>query len=415
MHMLLTALLLTVAMEANAAASDSLRRVGFSLLASPAWQIAMDQYERKWLKGKRSFSLGAEINYSALPNDSDGFAQDYHYPTLSIGAKLSLNNGVTMRRTPDPAWGKAQMVDYDSHLGDIVSVYGAFERPLFRTTHWQLSYMLRAGVGYGPHKYNLHNNIDNELIGSRFSIYFGGGLTATWQVVDDWALTVGVLYGHHSNGALNRPNKGENHVGPMMGVKYTPYSKQVKKGAPPVSPPFKKYWYADFRIGFGGKTLLEDWQLTQFNTDPDDPDYRTDHFQLYASYSAQAALMYRYARRWASGIGLDVYYGTYYQHVRDLDVAAGNHVSHSPWSVGISLHHEAYYRQLSVDMAIGYYLYRQMGTHAKTVEKPYYERIGVFYTLPKLHHMKVGLSVNAHRTKADLTELIVSIPFRLSH
>ena len=55
-----------------------------------------------------------------------------------------------------------------------------------------------------------------------------------------------------------------------------------------------------------------------------------------------------------------------------------------------------------------------MGTHAKTIEKPYYERIGVFYTLPRFHHMKVGLCVNAHRTKADLTELIVSIPIRLS-
>ena len=412
MHSLLIIFLLTVTTGAHAA-NDSLRHVGYSLLTSPAWQIAMDQYERKWLRNKNSFCFGAEINYNTLPGDSDAVAQDYNYPTLSIGIEMSLNNGVTMRRAADPSWGKAQMVDYDSHLGDIVSIYGAFDRPLVRANRWKLDYVLRAGIGYGPHKYNRHNNIDNELMGSRFSIYFGGGITATWQFANDWALMAGVLYGHHSNGALNRPNKGENHVGPVVGIQYTPYSKQLRNGTPFFTEPFQKYWYADFRFGFGGKTLLEDWQQTQFNTEPDDPDYRTDKFHLYASFSAQAAIMYRYARRWASGIGVDVYYGTYYKHVRNLDIAAGNHVGHSPWSVGISLHHEAYYHLLSLDMAIGYYLHRQMGAHAKTIEKPYYERIGVYYTLPTLHHMKVGCSVNAHLTKADLTEFIVSIPFRL--
>lgn len=413
-------LLLCTCLTTRAATEgDTARHVGYSVFVLPQWQIAMDEYERKWLRDKFAFSFGAELNYRALPSDNDAFAEDYNYPTLSAGLKLSLNNGVTMRRTADPSWGKAQMVDYDSRLGDMVTLYGSFTRPLLRRGRWELNYMLRAGVGYGPFIYNKKDNIDNELIGSAFNIYFGAGITASYQITSDLAITAGLLYGHHSNGALARPNKGENHFGPMVGVRSLPTAT-----APHTAPEGDTNVcrqgigavggaYLDFRLGLGGKTLLEDWQKTQFYTEPGEPDYRTEDFHFYMSYSASAAFMYRYARRWASGIGADVYYGTYYKHVRDLDEAAGRTVPHSPWSIGISARHEVYYHNLSLDLALGIYLHRQMGSNAKEVEQPYYERVGVFYTFPKLGHLKIGASVQAHRTKADLTELQVSFPVRL--
>ena len=391
---------------------DSTRHVGYTVYVFPQWQIAMDEYEQKWLHGKNASAFGAELNYTALPSDSDAFAMDYHYPTLSLGVKMALNHGVTMHRSPDPSWGKAQMVDYDSHLGDLFTLYGSFARPLLRKGRWQIDYVLRAGFGYGPFTYNKTNNIDNELIGSAFNIYFGAGVAASYQLAKDWALTAGLMYGHHSNGALARPNKGENHWGPVMGVRYQTATLPSHILNKPTS--FPKYWYADFRLGVGGKTLLEDWQRTQFYTDPDQPDYRTERFHFYMAYSGQASLMYRYARRWASGIGADLCYGSYYKHVQDLDEVAGHNEKHSPWSVGIAARHEVYYHRLSLDMTLGIYLYRHMGYSAKQVEQPYYERIGVFYSFPKLANMKIGASVQAHRTKADLTELIVSLPFRIS-
>lgn len=417
-------LLLCTCLTTRAATEgDTARHVGYSVFVLPQWQIAMDEYERKWLRDKFAFSFGAELNYRALPSDNDAFAEDYNYPTLSAGLKLSLNNGVTMRRTADPSWGKAQMVDYDSRLGDMVTLYGSFTRPLLRRGRWELNYMLRAGVGYGPFIYNKKDNIDNELIGSAFNIYFGAGITASYQITSDLAITAGLLYGHHSNGALARPNKGENHFGPMVGVRSLPTATaphtapegdtNVCRQGIGASSEAVGGAYLDFRLGLGGKTLLEDWQKTQFYTEPGEPDYRTEDFHFYMSYSASAAFMYRYARRWASGIGADVYYGTYYKHVRDLDEAAGRTVSHSPWSIGISARHEVYYHNLSLDLALGIYLHRQMGSNAKEVEQPYYERVGVFYTFPKLGHLKIGASVQAHRTKADLTELQVSFPVRL--
>ncbi len=421
MRKLLTLILTMMALCSHAADTDgdTARHVGFTVYAYPQWQIAMDEYERQWLCDKRAFAVGVELNYRALPSDSDAFARDYNYPTLSVGAKLALNNGVTMRRTG--SWGKAVMVDYDSRLGDIFTLYGSFERPLLRTRRWELNYMLRAGVGYSPFIYNKTDNIDNELIGSAFNIYFGAGVTASYQLTDNLALVAGLLYGHHSNGALARPNKGENHWGPMVGIRsgLTPHPLQKERGPQKTSPNGGRMegagLYLDFRLGIGGKTLLEDWQRTQFNTDPMEPDYRTEDFHFYMSYSASAALMYRYARRWASGIGADVYYGTYYKHIRDLEAQQSLPNTHvSPWSVGISARHEVYYHNLSLDMALGIYLHREMGTNAKEVEQPYYERIGVFYTFPKLGHIKVGASVQAHRTKADLTEIMVSLPIQIT-
>ena len=409
----LTVLLLSLCLHTLAAEGDSLRRTGVAVTVSPSRQIAMDQYERMWLPKKNMTTIGAQICHTMLPQDGDDQAADYGFPTLALGAELSLNNGVTMRKYDDPAWGKAQMVDYDSHLGDILTLYLSFNRPLLRTPRWEVDYHLKTGVGYGAHIYNRHDGIDNELIGSRFTIFFGAGMRATYRVSRDWGLTAGLEYGHHSNGALDRPNKGENHFGPAFGLRYMPYYEATLQKEHPRAG-FKPFWYGEVAAGIGAKSLLEEWQLTQFETDPNAPDYRTHHFRIYAALSLQASFMYRYARRWASGLGADVFYGSYSNRVAELDRQHGiDDMKHSPWSIGLAARHEVFYHRLSLAMALGVYLYREMGRSAKEIEKPYYERIGLHYTLPRTGGIKVGANVKAHLTKADFTELVVTVPISI--
>ena len=386
------------------------RQVGFTIFGGPTRQLVIDEYERKWLHGKDGLLVGAEMNLDDLSQDA--FCHDYNYPTLSFGAKLSLNYGVTMRRTEDPAWGMAEMVDYDSRLGNSLTFYGAFDRPLFRGNRWQLGYTLRTGLAIGNHPYDQKTNVDNELIGSRLTIYVGLGLTGTYQLSDQWSLMGGILYGHHSNGALARPNKGENHIAPIIGIRHTPASSHsgkhpIQQESDAVETSHSPHWLAHLRLGVGGKTLHEEWQQTQFRTPPGEEDYRTEHFHFYTAYSLSADIMRRYARRWASGIGAELFYGSYYNHI------PMNTSPTSPWSVGIAARHEAYYHQLSVDMALGVYLFRRMGEQAKAVEKPYYERIGLSYSFPRMGGLSIGFSIKAHLTKADLTEIVVAYPFRL--
>ena len=87
----------------------------------------------------------------------------------------------------------------------------------------------------------------------------------------------------------------------------------------------------------------------------------------------------------------------------------GNKGKLSPWSVGIGIRHEAFYHRFSLAMSLGYYVYRNMGEWAKELEKPYYERIGLFYNIPGTK-IKIGGQVKAHLIKADLTEFTISIP-----
>ena len=155
---------------------------------------------------------------------------------------------------------------------------------------------------------------------------------------------------------------------------------------------------------------MEEWQQTQFYTNPDEKDYRTDSFKCYLAYSFGADVMYRYARRWASGIGVDIFYGTYDGRIREINLLRNDPSEISPWSVGIAAKHEAFFGHLSLNVALGFYIYRHLGQWAKELEKPYYERIGLNYQFQKLGNIKIGVNVKAHLTKADLTEVVISYP-----
>lgn len=113
------------------------------------------------------------------------------------------------------------------------------------------------------------------------------------------------------------------------------------------------------------------------------------------------------------GIGIDAFYGTYASHIKEMDEAAGATVKHSPFSLGIAGKHEVFWHQFSLSMSLGVYLYRHMGSSAKEMETPYYERIGLHYTFARLGGLQLGMNVKAHKTKADFTEISIGYPVRL--
>lgn len=402
--------------------------------------LVMDEYQRRWQKDKNTSNYDLQFVRTWLPSDSDAFAKDFNYPNITIGLRYDNYHNVSMHRNEDPAWGLLEPVDYDSYMSDMFTLYGKFERPLLRTKHWLIDYQLGTGVGYCAKKYNTTDCIDNELIGSHLNIFFTAGVTATYRVARDWGITTGIEFAHHSNGALARPNKGVNSLAPLIGVTYCPYyeaqqkeplaqsqSKTQSQGqgqSPSASQrSHAPHWYANIDLGIGGKTLLEDWLYTQFNTPPGEADYRTEKFNTYLACALSAHAMYRYQRRWASGLGIDVFHASYSNREAQIDDKYGyTGAKHSPWSIGLSAHHEVFFGRLSVPMSLGYYLFREMGEKAKQNEKRYYERIGVRYRpFGKKHEqaegwksftsgIAFGFNINAHATKADYTEFLISVP-----
>ena len=407
-------LLSTLSINVTAEVNDSLSiaKMGIEFRYIPAQTLTLDKEPRIWTKTKDTHSWAAQINVTPTKN---AYAHDYNYPTFSFGLRYHLNHGTTMHR--DDPWGEAQPVNYTSKLGNFLTLYGTFNRPLYRSKHWQWEYYLGTGIAYTSLKYNQKNDIDNEYIGSHLNIYFNAGLYGQVKIAKEWSVKGGLDFAHHSNGAMARPNKGANYFGPFVGLVYEPQqaTSPIAKRNTEATQPFQKYWFTEFTLGLGGKTLLEEWLQTQFNTPQGQPDYRKEHFTYYGAYSFHTHLLYRYARRWASGVGVGLFYGEYAHRIARMDKENGHtDEKHSPWSASIEARHEVYYGNVSVRLTLGYYLYRHMGYSANHgLEYPYHEQVGVFYSFPKLKGLTLGFSVNAHATKADFTELQLSIPVRL--
>ena len=403
-----------VATQAKAIEKDSIRHWGFTVSVMKSEIIALDKNQRKYLKEKENGSVALELNHINLPSDHDSYAKDYNYPSLSIGLRYTMNNRVRFHRTPDLAWDKIEEVPYNSRLGNTLSLYGTFQRAIHRNKHWETSYSLSGGIGYTNRWYDKDKKIDNGFIGTPVLIYFGAGIHQTYRFAREWGVRASLEFVHHSNGSFYHPNKGSNCVGPSVGIVYYPYYETfIREHGSFQSAPFKKFLYLDLTVGIGAKTLVEDWQITQFRTPKTDPNYRTGDFKRYATYSLQANLMYRYARRWASGIGIDAFYNTYAPHIEQLEKKEGNNIDCKPWSFGIAGKHETFFHNLSVNVALGTYLYRRMGSIDRELGGRIYERIGVNYSFPSLNGLKLGINVKAHTTKADFTELVITYPFRL--
>jgi hypothetical protein len=78
----------------------------------------------------------------------------------------------------------------------------------------------------------------------------------------------------------------------------------------------------------------------------------------------------------------------------------------------LSAKHQVFYHNISMRVSQGYYLHREMGHRAKSVEKRYYETVGLRYSIPALGNLSLGFDVKAHFLKADYTQLVLSYPIR---
>ena len=380
-------------------------------MVNPCVIPTMDSQIKDLVDRNGALTISAQLRHVTLPSEQDLFAQDFGFPTFYLGLNYNFYNHVKLYRDMDGDLGMGQPVDYKSTLGNSVSLYAGFERAFFRNKRWEADYAFNMGLGFSRLKYDKDNQVDNLMISSNVQIYFGAAFHATYRFAKDWGIKAGVEFNHHSSGTLKRPNKGSNTFGPTLGIVYYPYyDKKMKKDQYKRVVPFDKSKYFNVSADVGLCTIYEDWMQTQFKTPMDDPKYRTNDYKKYVVYTISADYMSRYARRWASGVGVDFYYLSYMDHVKDLDRLNGYDKKHSPISIGISGKHDVFYHNLSLSMSLGVYVFRQTGHKAKEVEQPFYETIGLKYHFPKWNGLALGAYVRAHALKADHTGLSVTYP-----
>lgn len=403
--------LFVIAAAIRAEVNDTIPHWGVQLTANPCVVPTMDPQIKDLVTRNGALTLSAQLRHVSLPAEQDPYAQDYGFPTFYAGVNYNLYNHVRLYRDENGDLGMGQPVGFESRLGNSVSAYAGFERAFFRTPKWEADYAFNIGLGFTDRKYDRHTQPDNLMISSYMQIYFGAALHATYRIFKDWGIKAGIEFNHHSSGTLKRPNKGSNTFGPTIGLVYYPYYEELlKKEQYRSYVPFDKSKYWNLSADVGLCTIYEDWVQTQFKTPMDDPGYRSNSYKKYVVYAISADYMSRYARRWASGVGVDLYYYSYMDHVRELDRLNGYHKSHSPLAVGISGKHDVFYHNLSLSMSLGCYVFRQSGHKAKEVEQPFYETIGLKYHFPQWNNIALGAYVRAHALKAHNTGISVSCP-----
>lgn len=376
--------------------------------------LPADRYQKQWVHGTKMYSLQMGWRHRTSPDETDDFAADYGYPEWALNLSWSDYSGVKMQKHPSPDWGQLIPVDYASNMGQLFALYGSFSRPLQRYQRWNWGYSLETGLAYNSRPYSRRNNIDNELTGSHLLFYFGTGLYATLHLDEHWSARLDLGFRHVSNGAMDRPNKGANTFTPNLTLQYhldetADFSTKKTYQVPAFSP--HTYYSAAFSLG--GRTLLEEWVQTQYNTDPTDPEYRREDFDFHPTYNLQLDAMRRYTRRWASGIGADFFYMPYVGKLREHNALYHPEARHHHrWSAGLALKHEAFYGRVSMYLHFGFYLFRRRGYYQTLDETPYYERIGVRYRLPfDQNHWSIAVGIKAHKTKADFSEVTLSRRF----
>ena len=91
------------------------KRWGYEVDFQVGRVLVLDKYQKSYMRNKSDYSIGFKLNHATLPNDSDSYAHDYHYPTISLESRFSKNDGATMYRTTDYPSGNITPASYESH------------------------------------------------------------------------------------------------------------------------------------------------------------------------------------------------------------------------------------------------------------------------------------------------------------
>ena len=368
----------------------------------------------KALKTTLGSNYGVFYDWQANPYDSLVSVYDYAFgfPTLEAGVQLLDYSRIRMQQESTP---------YMSTLGYIWAAYVGFRRDIYRNRRWAFSYSIENGLSLSSRTYEASNNVDNDYIGQHISMFFDFGLYAAYRIAPAVEVGLGFEFKHVSNAATDRPNKGTNNYGLTMRAKCDlnrpaedkgmTYAQRLQRLRAVNTPLFEPYLYLDVNAAVGFRTLYEEWVLRCRYLPEDDPLYRDGKLGLHTVWYAGIVPMFRYNRVHASGIGLEYAFGGYTSRSAKIERQFGldNVYSYSKHVLTISAHHEVFYKNLSMAMSLGTYLYRQHGWVQRNYEPPIIETIGIRYYPSFFKPFYIGYSVKANLDKAYDMEVKVGI------
>lgn len=328
----------------------------------------------------------ASVGFQTNPKDSCAYAYTFGYPMLSVGFSLA--------RTPHFEFND------QTRFPNLYSIYGSFERSLMRAKHFSMGYQLDFGVTYNPGRYDPINNPGNNWLSSPFMAYFGAGVFAKYHITPRWEIGADVMFRHFSNGRLDLPNEALNALGCGVFVRYrlSDYNPDKYKAVQKPQQEFRKGMQYAIVLGGGVHTCMAEWNAYVEQTDdPNEKKEAASRLKQHPKLSLSFDAMYRYSLRYATGLGVDLFYSSNMEELEQSDRAfyrddlVDKSPGYAPLSVGIAVVQEVYWKNLAVHVAVGAYPYRHKGVNGSAAKEAgdrergwHYEKAGLRYYFPKL-------------------------------
>lgn len=362
----------------------------------------------------------AFVGFQSDPSDGCAYSHAFGFPMISFGISVADMSGF-------------RFVD-NSRFPALSALYGSFERSIMISKHFSWGYQLDFGLAYNPERYDPVAVPANNWLSSPVMAYFGAGPFARIHLGKHWEVGANAMFRHFSNGRTGLPNEALNAMGAGLYARYrlAEYDPDRYARAEKPKKEFDKGMQYMVAVGTGIHTCQAEWNVLAYeNYLSDNPVKRNPSkedaaaLKAHPKYSLSFDATYRYSLRYATGIGVDMFYSSNMKEMEAADrilygdAAVDACPGYSPISIGIAAVQEIYYRNFAVHIAIGAYPYRHKGVNDKTLNEKFddrergwhYEKAGFRYYFPKLADTFLGFAIKSHSIKAEYLEFSAGIRF----
>lgn len=402
--------------DTNVMSHDSVPKHIYSIGGTAGLNLVMNivMREEKLVKWGMGGHYSLFMNSQANPLDKNVSVYDrvFGFPTLEAGLQLMDLSHTQLHTGNTP---------YNSTLGLVWAGYIGFRRDIYRNRKWSFGYGLENGISLASRAYDKDNNVDNDMIGQHLAVYFGFGLFSGYRVTPTTEVSLGLEFKHVSNGGTDRPNKGANLFCLTLRGKtdlnrpdddhgLTFEQRQARLQAFRREP-FSPYLYFDIFSAVGFRTMYEEWILRREVLPEDHPLYHDGDLGIHTVWTAGFVPMVRYNQVHASGLGLEYTFAGYTARspLVEAQMDLARKYDHSKHILSIVACHEVFYKQLSLAMSLGAYVFKKTGWAQEIYEPNYYETIGIRYYPKFFRPFYIGYNVKANAGKAYCMEVKVGM------
>tara|TARA_R110001583_G_scaffold18633_1_gene73907 strand:+ start:5490 stop:6659 length:1170 start_codon:yes stop_codon:yes gene_type:complete len=258
-------------------------------------------------------------------------------------------------------------------IGTPLAIYGFFNAPFKRWDKLTFNYEIGFGTTFNWKSFNPVSNKYNISIGAGQSFFIDAGLNLQYNLTKKIAIETGFSLTHFSNGALKKPNKGINTIGPKISLKYNFEERPnfIKRDIPKYEK--ENEWLISF---FGGikNVIFEDATIDIVEK------YEGLNFPVFGISS-----VFNKQVSYKSKIGIGMSFS--YNGALDAQVAIENNeldALDSPFTDKLQLSifpsYELIVNKVSLILQPAFYLYRK---NLKTNTPVFHQRIGLKYHFSK--------------------------------